>query len=1019
MEPRELSGDGPQARATSCLDENQIVQMLDGRLHAAARVEAEAHLGSCDACRRLVAAFVATDAPSVAGDTEALDLVAEPPGQGSFRAEREVLGRGESIGRYLVLSLIGCGGMGEVYAAYDPQLDRRVALKLLRSAEGDRQRLIREARALGKLSHPNVVQVYDAGEHGRDVFVAMELVDGDTLDAWCRAQPPPGWRAVLAAYLEAARGLSAAHAQGLVHRDVKPSNILRGKDGRVRVVDFGLVAPFADGGGGDAPTEQEIQPLHERLTLTGALIGTPAYMAPEQHEQSGVGPASDQYSLCVALHEALYRILPFGAAKKDVVLGEALSALLEQKKRGVPVSAPAGSPVPTWIYRAVAKGLAPKPEDRYPSLDALIAAVGPDREAHRRGWRRTAAIGISVCMLAGALGLARRGAVADPCAHPEQRLAGTWDETVKGRVRAAFLGTGRSYAEGTATRVFALLDGYAGSWAAMEGEVCAASRHETQQPNLLVLREACLDRRRGRFQALTTLFADKPDTDVLDKAVEAAAGLGPVAYCADTEALTARVRPPEDPALRTQVAALQPRVDRLEALHAAGKYKEGMLLGENLLDETAGLPYLPLRAQVAYWTGRLVASTGDYERAKGLLGDAGLFAAEGRDDVLAALAATWLFKTLGHNQERHDEALALRAIVQMTVARAADDPTTALWSVAEGNVLMDANRIAAAAASFDRAVAIYERLLAPNPVEAAVALTSRAHLYRGQRDFSRAKADDARAVASLENALGPDHPAVAAAEYDMAIVLDEMGDLPGALALGERALASEERALGPVHPKLAWTLTNLGSVLEEMGELPRARSVLERALSIKENASGRNERSIAVTVTILGAVAYELGELPRAKALFERALATYEKAIGPDHPDVAWALAWLGRTLTRVGQSDAALPLLDRALALRERTQGSTHQDLADPLLGLGELYLARRAPERALPLLERGLALASDEYQTDLRLTLAEALWQTGKDRARARELAEQARVDCERIGRKLGLEHATRWLGAHPAGR
>src|SRR5271163_2627822 len=147
-------------------------------------------------------------------------------------APRETLGRGDALGRYLILSLLGRGGMGEVYAAYDPELDRRVAVKLLhtaRGAEQARRRLLREARALGKLSHPNVVQVYDVGEHEGDVFVALELVDGQSFAAWCLGAPKPGWEAVLAAYVDAARGLSAAHACGLVHRDVKPANILRGK----------------------------------------------------------------------------------------------------------------------------------------------------------------------------------------------------------------------------------------------------------------------------------------------------------------------------------------------------------------------------------------------------------------------------------------------------------------------------------------------------------------------------------------------------------------------------------------------------------------------------------------------------------------------------------------------------------------------------------------------------------------------------------------------------------------------
>jgi hypothetical protein len=368
---RSPPGSPPSTEDAECLDDERLVLLVEGKLDGRARADAEAHLEGCDACQRLVAAIV-RDAPA---DTR------PPPGRG-----RGLLDRGACIGRYLVLSLIGRGTMGEVYAAYDPELDRRVALKLVhtvRGAEEDRARLVREARALGKLSHPNVVHVYDVGEHEHDVFVAMELVDGDSLDAWCRTAPAPGWQAVLAAYRDAARGLSAAHAQGLVHRDVKPSNILRGRDGRVRVVDFGLVAPSK---GASAPTGGIARPaaplprggaLDDRLTATGALVGTPRYMAPEQHEGSRVGPESDQYSLCVALHEALYGAPPF-TVPRGVPISKAIGELFEQKKRGAPTTPPARTPVPAWIYEALVRGLAPRPEDRYPSLEALVMALGHD-----------------------------------------------------------------------------------------------------------------------------------------------------------------------------------------------------------------------------------------------------------------------------------------------------------------------------------------------------------------------------------------------------------------------------------------------------------------------------------------------------------------------------------------------------------------------------------------------------------------------------------------------------------------
>ncbi len=322
-----------------CLDDDQILLLIEGKLPAGARAEAEAHLDACEACRRLVGI-----AAGPTHDRRGVDTVAtvtagdsvEPRAAAVRQGPAGVLDRGSAIGRYLVLALIGKGGMGRVYSAYDPELDRRVALKLLHTARGSesaRRRLAREARALGKLSHPNVVQVYDVGEHEGDVFVAMELVEGQSLDGWCRRSPKPGWREVLAAYLDAARGLSAAHAKGLVHRDVKPANILYGNDGRVCVADFGLAAgrEAADRPSGSieagglaevhfapSPVGETVPApvgasgsLDDRLTETGAVLGTPLYMAPEQHEGERATAASDQYSLCVALYQGLYGVPPF------------------------------------------------------------------------------------------------------------------------------------------------------------------------------------------------------------------------------------------------------------------------------------------------------------------------------------------------------------------------------------------------------------------------------------------------------------------------------------------------------------------------------------------------------------------------------------------------------------------------------------------------------------------------------------------------------------------------------------
>lgn len=296
----------------------------------------------------------------------------------SLPAQGEPLSPGTRIGRFTVLARAGQGGMGIVYAAYDAELDRRVALKLIAPGSfdpEDQARLVREAQVMARLSHPNVVPIYEIGEHEGSVFVAMEFVDGRTLRDLGREQPR-AWEAVLAAGIQAGRGLAAAHQEGLVHRDVKPDNILIGKDGRARMVDFGLArlelegdrlpAGGGEGSGGSADVPGN-GPLHAPLTAGGALMGTPAYMAPEQAERRPATVKSDQWSFCATLYEALYGELPFE--------GEDLHARLDRARRDLLTPAPPGAKVPAWVRSALARGLRARPEERWPRLDDLLDAL--------------------------------------------------------------------------------------------------------------------------------------------------------------------------------------------------------------------------------------------------------------------------------------------------------------------------------------------------------------------------------------------------------------------------------------------------------------------------------------------------------------------------------------------------------------------------------------------------------------------------------------------------------------------
>ena len=296
--------------------------------------------------------------------------------------ERELIDRSDATpdrSRYVLLDQIGRGGLGVVCSAYDSQLDRRIALKFLHTRTDTepraQERLVREAKALAKLSHPNVVTVYDVGVLDGQVFIAMELVDGVPLSAWLRAKPRP-WRQVRDLMVQAARGLQAAHEADLVHRDFKPQNVLVAADGRARVVDFGLARRLDATGAVAIPTDTpSAESVDERVTATGALVGTPAYMSPEQIEGAEVGARSDQFSFCVALFQGLYGARPFAGGPREVI-----SAIA----RGDITSPQGGLDVPLWLHKAVMRGLSHHPADRFDSMRDLIAALTRDRRQRRR-----------------------------------------------------------------------------------------------------------------------------------------------------------------------------------------------------------------------------------------------------------------------------------------------------------------------------------------------------------------------------------------------------------------------------------------------------------------------------------------------------------------------------------------------------------------------------------------------------------------------------------------------------------
>jgi hypothetical protein len=393
------------------------------------------------------------------------------------RPARAVAPHGQ-LGRYVLGKKLGAGGMALVYRAHDPALDRELAIKVLRPrmrGEAARDRLRREAQAMARLEHANVVPVFDVGTTGDNVYLVMPYMAGGTLGRWLGAEQRP-WRAVLARFVAAGRGLAAAHRQGIIHRDFKPDNVLLGADDEVRVADFGLAAfaahptPMPDGTPSPA--------MASHLTRTGTVLGTPIYMAPEQLCGKPIDARSDQFSFCVALWEGLYGERPFRPDTSDTE--SELEGLLGAIRRGPPAPSHDRG-VPRWLRALVARGLRPDPAERWPSLDDLLAhAVA----RQRRPLKIAAALGVGLAaaaIIAGAAAISGAGesaGVGPDAASPAQDVGAGARAFRVSRVTAR----GRIYDAAVSD------DGQHVAWA-VEGEIVIQSARDGSMQRV-VLRDA-------------------------------------------------------------------------------------------------------------------------------------------------------------------------------------------------------------------------------------------------------------------------------------------------------------------------------------------------------------------------------------------------------------------------------------------------------------------------------------------------------------------------------------------------
>ena len=780
------------------------------------------------------------------------------------------------IGRFNILRLIGAGGMGVVYAAWDPELDRKVAVKLLHpNLSGEREdlaraRLLREAQAMARLSHPNVVSIYDVGTHEDQVFIAMEFVQGASLSVWLRLQPR-AWRDVLTVMREAGKGLAAAHQHGLVHGDFKPDNVLVDGDGRVRVVDFGLA--FAQDRDPDVPaTSREalrsgvFVDLDTRLTSSGALTGTPPYCAPEQFRGAPGSALADQFSFCVSLHEALYGLRPF--------VGDDINALARNISLGQIVPEPPGARVPTWLRKLVLRGLATEPSHRHTDLSALLAALAVDPTRRRR---RRLVIALAVVALAVAAYTWRWFVLRDVaarqglCAGADHHLVGVWDPVRKDTVRKAMLATGLAYADDAWARVAARLDDYTTAWTAMHTDACEATHLRGEQsPALFDLRMACLRSDLSEVRALVGVLATA-DADVVERAGQAVAKLPPLAACADVAALQG-TRQPDTP----EVLAFHEEIAAASANLRLARLTDGLLIAENAVASARGFTDPLLRAEAHAILGAMLDEAGEPNNASAALAEA-FFAAEStRDTRLPAATAIHLIDNAArrndlaaaHQWARHADALLRR--------HRADHPA-------------DADALEIDLQNARGTLAVHEGQLESAERHFAAALAA------GPSDtFDRA---------GLHNNLGN--------------IRVRRGDLVGAEQHLQQSLALYREALGEHHPLLAVAFNNLAEVHMRRGAFDPAESLYRQALTILGDAYGTSHPNVGVVHNNLGDVLRQLGRRDDAREHYTRAKTIFSITLGHDNPALAYPLTGLGDLLVDEDRREEAEPLLTRALALR------------------------------------------------------------------------------------------------------
>jgi tetratricopeptide (TPR) repeat protein len=945
-----MTGAGPASRgaaADPCLGETEAVAYVEGRLSDDARARATRHIDRCDVCGWLISELArATSPPASAPDVVPGPAVSDADG---------ALVPGRRVGRYVVGERLGSGGMGVVYAAYDPELDRSVALKVVHPGVAHpasaRARLMVEARAMARLSHPSVLPIYHVHAIGEGhVALAMERVDGPDAQRWL-VEARPGWREVLAVLIPAGRGLAAAHAAGIVHRDVKPANFLIGRDGRARITDFGLArtelppGDVAEGSpAGEAPSGTA------RSTGTGGLVGTPAYMAPEQRLGQTASALSDQFSFCLVLYEAVY-----GRRNAEAPVAPAGTADHRRSTGGGVRRPTSGSTAPAWLRRILRRGLAAESARRWPSLAALLDAL---EDAPRRRRQRWLLAGGAAAMLAIAGGAVAISLAGDPCSAGAADLERVWPAADRAAALARIAGLG-PYGQVLAPRIAQGLGGHATQWLAGYRDACTAHHRGAQSVELLDRRIACLERSRLALAAVADVVRSTV-ASTLPEAILAVRSLPEPAACADVLAMLAPVPPPPRE-LAARVAIATATLERAQVYLAAGRSAEAREYSRTAVSQARDINYRPLLARALLSEGRAAMTLDDRAAAVPLLSEAMTVGIAAADDALAVEAwarAAWV---KGTNSDDFHDALAGVEIIEAMAARAGPGSfARALLHNNLGSLAFSRGKRDEARALLQKALIESRAVVGPGAVELINVRANAASVVDdpGERDVLLGQAET-----EMAQLVGAEHPEVLRFRMRRAMFSPTLGaarDLLGSVCEAYQRLHHRLAAESALE---CWG--ELGYVDGELGDREAGAAAMARAAALPV-------QRLAVAGEASGYLALWRGDVPGANERFASALADIAR-----RPDEPWWDAFtrgkigvgLGRARRSAGDLDAARAALEQAVA---------------------ELVEVRR--QHAVAIIDRRLARG--------RAELAQVLIATHQPRSRIAEVARAAAADLRAEG-------------------